>query len=88
MTRFSFCCSTGFSDLSQDDQLVLIKCGFSEIWLVRLARLFNPNENTITFGDGSVISRDQIELTYSVSKINNSGGLNNFYWCLREQSTM
>lgn len=51
----------GFLDLTQDDQLILIKIGFFEIWLVHVARMFNSLENTLTFSDGSFITRNQME---------------------------
>jgi nuclear receptor subfamily 1 group D protein 3 len=57
----------GFSDLSQDDQLILIKTGFFELWLIRMARMFVGMELLITFGDGTQIPREQLEVVYSVS---------------------
>ncbi|XP_064635746.1 ecdysone-induced protein 78C-like [Lineus longissimus] len=55
----------GFSDLSQDDQLILIKTGFFELWLIRMARMFVTLEVLITFGDGTQIPREQLEAVYS-----------------------
>lgn len=57
----------GFADLEQDDQLILIKAGFFEVWLIRVARMFNPQSCSLTFCDGSVVSRDQLEVIYNVS---------------------
>lgn len=54
----------GFIDLTQDDQLILIKLGFFEIWLVHICRLINPVDNTVTFSDGSYITRQQMELMF------------------------
>ncbi|XP_046360675.1 ecdysone-induced protein 78C-like [Haliotis cracherodii] len=55
----------GFSELSQDDQLILIKTGFFEIWLTRMARMFNKEENSVTFEDGSIIPKDELDVVYS-----------------------
>ena len=59
----------GFHDLTQDDQLILIKTGFFEIWLTRMTRMFNIVESTLTFGDGSVIPRNQVETVFGVRLI-------------------
>lgn len=56
----------GFLDLSQDDQLILIKLGFFEIWLVHVSRMVNSIDNTLTFSDGSYITRQQMELMFDV----------------------
>ncbi|KAK3594375.1 hypothetical protein CHS0354_032884 [Potamilus streckersoni] len=55
----------GFSDLSQDDQLILIKSGFFEVWLTRMARMFNRVDNLLTFEDGSMIQRDELAVIFS-----------------------
>ncbi|BES98694.1 HOLI [Nesidiocoris tenuis] len=52
----------GFCELSQDDQLILIKVGFFELWLSHASRL--STDTTITFSDGSFITRQQLELMY------------------------
>lgn len=57
----------GFIDLSQDDQLILIKLGFFEIWSVHISRMVNTVDNTLTFADGSYITRQQMELMFDVS---------------------
>lgn len=57
----------GFLDLTQDDQLLLIKKGFFEIWVVHASRLTSPSDTTITFCDGSYITRQQVELMFDVS---------------------
>lgn len=54
----------GFCELSQDDQLILIKSGFFEIWLVHLARTCNTIDNTLTFSDGSYITRQHLDLMF------------------------
>jgi nuclear receptor subfamily 1 group D protein 3 len=54
-----------FYELSQDDQLILIKAGFFEIWLIRHARMFYSTEKTLTFGDGSIVPLSQMELVYT-----------------------
>lgn len=55
----------GMPDLIQDDQLVLIKSGFFEVWLTRMARMFNQMENYVTFEDGSMIHRDELSVVYA-----------------------
>jgi nuclear receptor subfamily 1 group D protein 3 len=54
----------GFCDLSQDDQLILIKVGFFEIWLGHVARLIS--DSSLTFADGTYITRQQMDLMYDV----------------------
>lgn len=54
----------GFQDLTQDDKLLCIKLGFFEVWLVHAARLINPLDGTITFSDGSFISKQQMEIMF------------------------
>ena len=66
----------GFSELSQDDQLILIKTGFFEIWLTRMARMFNRNDNVLLFEDGSLIAREELDIVYNVST-----GVPCEYWC-------
>ncbi|XP_015903774.1 ecdysone-induced protein 78C isoform X2 [Parasteatoda tepidariorum] len=51
-----------FLSLTQDDQLRLIKKGFFEIWVVHASRLIA--DNTITFSDGTYITRQQVELMF------------------------
>ena len=60
---------SGFSELSQDDQLILIKTGFFEIWLTRMARMFNRNDNNLLFEDGSLIAKEELDIVYNVSMI-------------------
>ncbi|XP_076327550.1 ecdysone-induced protein 78C-like [Tachypleus tridentatus] len=54
----------GFLDLTQDDQLILIKLGFFEIWLVHIARMINTLDNSVTFNEGSYVTRQQMELMF------------------------
>ncbi|RWS17566.1 ecdysone-induced protein 78C-like protein [Dinothrombium tinctorium] len=54
----------GFLELTQDDQLILIKLGFFEIWLLHISRMINTIDNTLTFSDGSYITRQQMELMF------------------------
>ncbi|XP_050521855.1 ecdysone-induced protein 78C isoform X2 [Daktulosphaira vitifoliae] len=54
----------GFVDLSQDDQLILIKVGFFELWLCYVSRL--ATDLSLTFYDGTFITRQQLELIYDV----------------------
>ena len=59
----------GFSDLTQDDQLILIKLGFFEVWLVHISKTADFVENTLTFADGSYLNRKQLELMFDVSVV-------------------
>lgn len=52
----------GFCDLGQDDQLILIKIGFFEIWLSHIARL--TSNNSMVFDDGTTVTRQQLEVMY------------------------
>lgn len=56
----------GFCDFTQDDQLILIKLGFFEVWLTHVARLIN--DTTLTLDDGAYLTRQQLEILYDVSK--------------------
>lgn len=57
----------GFLELTQDDQLIMIKLGFFEVWLVHVSRMTNTLENTLTFSDGTFITKQQMELMFDVS---------------------
>ncbi|XP_030039850.1 ecdysone-induced protein 78C isoform X2 [Manduca sexta] len=52
----------GFQVLPQDDQIILIKQGFFEIWLTRVAQ--NSTAECISFDDGAAITRRQLVLMY------------------------
>lgn len=54
----------GFCELSQDDQLILIKVGFFEVWLCHISKM--TNDNSMTFEDGTYFTRQQLELMYEV----------------------
>lgn len=56
----------GFLDLVQDDQLILIKAGFFEVWLVHVSRgvLVGVPHDTLTFSDGTYLIRQQLELMF------------------------
>ncbi|GAB6032992.1 hypothetical protein CHUAL_012184 [Chamberlinius hualienensis] len=54
----------GFTNLNQDDQLILIKNGFFEIWMIHISRMIEPMDNTLTFCDGSYVSRQQLDLIF------------------------
>lgn len=54
----------GFCDLGQDDQLILIKIGFFEIWLSHIARL--TTNTSLMFDDGTSVTRQQLEIMYDV----------------------
>lgn len=57
----------GFCDFSQDDQLILIKLGFFEVWLTHVARTIV--DTSLTFDDGVFLTRQQLEIMYDVSII-------------------
>ena len=54
----------GFLALDQLDQLLLIKSGFFEIWLVSVAGMFNHSEGSLSFADGTFIERHQLECLF------------------------
>jgi len=58
--------SKGFPELSQDDQLILIKIGFFEVWLGHVSRLINSQEGTMTLTDGVTLSKQQMDLIFDV----------------------
>lgn len=58
---------TGFPELSQDDQLILIKIGFFEVWLGHISRLINSQEGTLTLADGVTLSKQQVDIIFEVS---------------------
>ncbi|XP_059491296.1 ecdysone-induced protein 78C isoform X2 [Neocloeon triangulifer] len=60
----------GFSSLNQDDQLILIKLGFLEVWLAHCASNLAQSEQTLCFSDGSFASRSQLEIIYDVEFVN------------------
>ncbi|XP_013161870.1 PREDICTED: ecdysone-induced protein 78C [Papilio xuthus] len=52
----------GFYALPQDDQLILIKLGFFEVWLTRAARLSTPAQ--LVFDDGTAFTHHHLEILY------------------------
>lgn len=52
--------------MSQDDQLILIKIGFFEVWLGHVSRLVNSQEGTLTLADGVTLSKQQMDLIFDV----------------------
>lgn len=70
----------GFCDFLQDDQLILIKLGFFEVWLCHVTR--TTNDTTLTFDDGVYLTRQQFETLYDSDFVsaflNFSNGLNNY----------
>ncbi|CRL02945.1 CLUMA_CG015899, isoform A [Clunio marinus] len=50
----------GFCDFTQDDQLILIKLGFFEVWLNYIAK--TTTDMTLTFDDGTFLTRQQLEI--------------------------
>ncbi|KXJ72545.1 hypothetical protein RP20_CCG017750 [Aedes albopictus] len=69
----------GFAEFLQDDQLILIKLGFFEVWLSHVARA--TNDSALTFDDGVYITRQQLEVIYDLDYANAlfsfTSGLNN-----------
>ncbi|XP_057372342.1 ecdysone-induced protein 78C-like [Daphnia carinata] len=59
----------GFPELSQDDQLILIKIGFFEVWLGHVSRLINSQEGTLTLADGVTLSKQQMDTIFDVDFI-------------------
>ncbi|XP_017475138.1 PREDICTED: ecdysone-induced protein 78C-like, partial [Rhagoletis zephyria] len=70
----------GFCDFTQDDQLILIKLGFFEVWLSHVARMIN--DATLTFDDGTYLTRQQLEILYDndfvISLVNFANTLNSY----------
>uniref|UniRef100_A0A336LTJ3 CSON004371 protein n=1 Tax=Culicoides sonorensis TaxID=179676 RepID=A0A336LTJ3_CULSO len=68
----------GFCDFTQDDQLILIKLGFFELWLSYIAK--TTTDSSLTFDDGTFLTRKQMEIMYDVDYINDlinfTNGLN------------
>ncbi|XP_072927534.1 nuclear receptor subfamily 1 group D member 1 isoform X1 [Hemitrygon akajei] len=50
----------GFKDLSQHDQVTLLKAGTFEVLMVRFASLFNVKEQTVTFISGTTYSIEEL----------------------------
>jgi len=60
-------CATEFQQLlCQDDQLILIKSGFFEVWMTRMARMFDTSHMTLLFTDGGIVPRTELEVIFSV----------------------
>ncbi|XP_019770859.2 ecdysone-induced protein 78C isoform X1 [Dendroctonus ponderosae] len=57
----------GFGSLGQDDQLILIKLGFFEVWLTHVARL--TSSQSMVFDDGTTVTRQQLEIMYDTDFI-------------------
>ncbi|CAD7083237.1 unnamed protein product [Hermetia illucens] len=68
----------GFCDFTQDDQLILIKLGFFEVWLTHVARMITGT--SLTFDDGAYLMREHLEIIYDndfvVSLLNFSNAIN------------
>ncbi|XP_063701492.1 ecdysone-induced protein 78C [Culicoides brevitarsis] len=68
----------GFCDFTQDDQLILIKLGFFELWLSHIAK--TTTDTSLTFDDGTYLTRQQLEIMYDVDFVNDlisfTNGLN------------
>jgi ecdysone receptor len=46
----------GFQNLNKDDQITMLKGSASEVMMLRTARRYDPETNTVVFGDGSPFS--------------------------------
>lgn len=57
------------SDFSQDDQLILIKLGFFEVWLSHVTKIATEADALLTFDDGSYLTKEQLEILYDVSEM-------------------
>ncbi|XP_037940654.1 ecdysone-induced protein 78C [Teleopsis dalmanni] len=70
----------GFCDFTQDDQLILIKLGFFEVWITHVARMIN--DATLTFDDGAYLARQHLEILYDadfvLSLVNFANTLNGY----------
>ncbi|XP_044750697.1 ecdysone-induced protein 78C isoform X2 [Coccinella septempunctata] len=58
----------GFTELQQDDQLILLKLGFLEIWFCHVAKM--TTETSFMFEDGLKLSKQQLEIMYDVDFVN------------------
>ncbi|XP_059611228.1 ecdysone-induced protein 78C [Phlebotomus argentipes] len=69
-----------FCDFTQDDQLILIKLGFFEVWLNHIAK--STTESTMIFDDGYYFTKQQLEIMYDLDYANSfftfSNVLNNY----------
>lgn len=70
-----------FFDLNWDDRLMCLKLRFFEIWIIHAARLVDSDNGTITFSNGSYVSRDQLEIIYDEEFV---AELLNFCGCLKD----
>lgn len=53
-----------FGDLTQTDQLILIKGSFFEIWLIHISKMVHNYQ--MMFYDGSYVTKQQLELILEV----------------------
>ncbi|GAB0088278.1 Ecdysone-induced protein 78C [Sergentomyia squamirostris] len=69
-----------FCDFTQDDQLILIKLGFFEVWLNHIAK--TTTDSTMTFDDGYYFTKQQLEIMYDLDYANSfftfSNVMNNY----------
>ncbi|KAG9510358.1 Ecdysone-induced protein 78C [Fragariocoptes setiger] len=54
----------GFLSLQQLDQLMLIKHGFFEIWIVIVSRMLCNQRHTIVFSDGTIMTAPQLAIMF------------------------
>lgn len=60
----------GFDQISQNDQILMIKSQFFKVWFLRIVNLFSEEESMkkmcLTFESGHSISEDQLSLIFDV----------------------
>ncbi|XP_028966456.1 ecdysone-induced protein 78C-like, partial [Galendromus occidentalis] len=60
----------GFLEFAQDDQLILIKLGFFEVWLIHVSRSILAEEDgsrgAVTFAGGAYVTREQLEFVCDI----------------------
>ncbi|XP_018496937.1 ecdysone-induced protein 78C-like [Galendromus occidentalis] len=60
----------GFLEFAQDDQLILIKLGFFEVWLIHVSRSILAEEyvsrGAVTFAGGAYVTREQLEFVFDI----------------------
>lgn len=55
-----------YSALTHPDQLMLIKAGFPEVWIVHAARTISFPDQSILFCGGYVVSKAELGFVFSV----------------------
>lgn len=71
-----------FSNLSQPDQLVLIKKSFVEVWVTQAAHCISTAASSFMLSDGRIISKQELDFVFSVSCPTTWLSLALFFVCL------